>query len=138
MLFCRQEAVKGFSETLCQHLDGRCWDMLTMSLEGTLKFILARKCPIMGILCFEHFKHAVIDGVRLHQALHEQGHLHFIWVYPVLKCSHSNLLPHMVETVKGQGIPRESPRFSCPSRPRRKVQFTSMSQSQGHSCAVNL
>lgn len=124
VLFRRQETVKRLPETVGKHLyRGRRY-MITVSFECTLKIVLAGKRPVLLILRFEHFKHPVIHGARLNQALHEQTILFLIRKEPVFKRSHSNILPQTVETVKGQRIP-------VPSRPGRKAQFTPMSEVRG-------
>lgn len=91
---------EGLTETISKHLYRSGWHMLTLPFECRFEFILAGKCPILLILCFDRLKHDIVNGARLSQARHEPAGLLFIHEQAVLKCSHEHILPQVIRKVK--------------------------------------
>jgi len=87
-LFSSQKAFERLGEPICQHLYGRGGYVFALPFESTLEIIFGGECLLLCILCFDHFKHLIIEHARFDQALHQQGGLFSIWVQTVFKRSH--------------------------------------------------
>ena len=69
-LFACKKPFERFGEAICKTLYGCGRDMLSAtSFETSSEIILARERPLVLILCFDRFKHLIIDVPRLDQAL---------------------------------------------------------------------
>lgn len=103
-------AFERFRETISKHLDGGSRDMFALSLKGRFQIILARERPVLLILCFDGLKHAIVNGARLTQALHELEMLFLRHEKSVLKGLHANILLETIRIVNRQGKPNPSPK----------------------------
>ncbi len=96
-----EKPLKGFGKAVCKALYRCGWDMLaSASFETSGEIILARERPLVLILCFDRFKHLIIEVPRLDQALHEQVGLCFIRIQAIFVCSHDRILVESLEPVK--------------------------------------
>ena len=100
-LFEGEIPFQGFTETISKTLNGGGWYMLpATSFEASSEIILPRECTHVLILGFDGLQHLIVQDARLCQTLHEQMALFFIWVYPVLICSHEHILANSLEYAK--------------------------------------
>ncbi len=100
MLFGSQETFERLGEPISKHLHGGGRHMIALPFESRFKLILARKYFILLVLCFDGFKHAIIDGARLYQASQKQASLFLIRIQSKLKRSHTYFLLNIVRIVK--------------------------------------
>lgn len=100
-LFACKKPFERFGEAICKTLDCCGRDMLSAtSFETSSQIILARERTLLFILCFDRFKHLIIEVPRLDQALHEQVGLCFIGIQAIFVCSHDSILLGSVDLVK--------------------------------------
>ena len=104
VLFCGKKAFEGLTHSIGKHLYSGCRNRNTVSLESGFEVILARKRPILLILCFDGFKHGIVYHARLDQALHEQNVLFFRCIQAVFICPHSSILPQITRSCKESAI----------------------------------
>ena len=100
MLFGSQETCERFREPISKHLHGGGRHMVALPFECSLKIILGGKYFILLVLCFDGFKHAIVNGARLSQACHEQASLVLLRIQSKLKRSHSYVLRYFMRIVK--------------------------------------
>lgn len=124
MLLRSQKTLEGLGETIRKHLHRGGRHMLTLSFERRFQIVLAWKRAILVILCFDGLQHAIVNGARLTQALHEQGGLLRIGIQPILKRSHASILPYPIRTVNRHHTPVPQPQT-------RNAFFTPMPEVRG-------
>jgi hypothetical protein len=73
MFLGRKEAFERFRQAIGKHLHRGGRDMFTLPFESSFQIILARKRPTLLIRSLDGLKHAIVNGARLDQALHELG-----------------------------------------------------------------
>jgi hypothetical protein len=97
ILFGSQETFERFREPISKHLHGGGRHMHALPFECGLEIILGGKYFILLVLCFDGFKHAIVNGARLCQACHEQASLFVIRIQSKLKRSHIYILQISLE-----------------------------------------
>jgi hypothetical protein len=95
-----KKAFEGLREPIRKHLYRCGRDMFALPLEYCFKLILAGECLFFLILCLDDLKHAIINGARLGETIHEQSGLLFIRIQAVFKGSHVNILLEAIRIVK--------------------------------------
>jgi hypothetical protein len=125
----REKAFERFRQAISKYLHRCGRDMFTLPFESGFQVILTRERAILLILSLDGLKHAIVNGARLTQALHEQGILVFIHEKSILKRFHSYILPQAIRKCQGQGNTQPMPQT-------RNAFFTPMAEDQGPSKAV--
>ena len=89
----RKKAFLGFGEPISEALyRGGRHMFASMPFEGGIQDVLARKRPILLILCLECCHHLVIERACLGEASHEQFPLCLSRIQTVLKHLHASIL----------------------------------------------
>ena len=124
ILLGNEKAFEGLGQSICQHLYHRGGQMVAVSFEGSFKLVLAEKCAMLLILCFDRLQHRIVNAARLSQAGHELAGLFLIHEQPIFKRSHVYILMQPIRIFKVQGYTQPLPKL-------RNAFFTAMSEARG-------